>query len=217
MPQGVYSFHDPHDGTPRGGERFICAPGPMGWRYTGSGLPGPGGAGSGSSRTVDLTVDARGRPLRVELVARGWRVRGGTAAVDGAAGVLWVRGPADPDVAEEPVEGRAKAVGFAGRSPAFLVAAARLLGLAPGQSVRVRLVDLTEPVLAPHPCDQAWALTGIEEHPTPIGPLAVSRYEVADLATGVRGVVHLAGDVVLAAPGVELEELDGPPNRVWPG
>lgn len=213
MPNGVYSFHDPQDGTPSGGERFSCAPGPLGWRYTASALPVPGSAGSGSARTVDLTVDGRGRPVRVEVVAGGWRVRGGAAAVEGAAGVLWVRKPADPYAAEEPVEGQAKAVAFTGRSPAFLVAAARLLDLTPGQSVRVRLVDLTEPVLAPLLCDQAWALTEIEEHPTPLGPLPVSRYEVADLATGVRGVVHLAGDVVLAAPGVELEELDSPPNR----
>lgn len=204
MPSGVYSFHDPHDGTPLGGERFSCAPGPAGWRYTATALDG--------RRSVDLAVDSRGRPVRLEMVAGDWRVRGGATVVDGAAGVVWVRGAVDPALADQAVEGEARAAAFTGRSPAFLVATARLLGLAPGQSVRVRLVELTEPVLAPHPCDQAWALTGIEEHPTPAGPLPVARYEVADLATGVRGVVHLAGDVVLAAPGVELEELDGPPN-----
>ncbi|MDI2132969.1 hypothetical protein [Yinghuangia seranimata] len=210
MPSGRYSFHDPHDGTPLGGERFSCAPGPAGWRYTATAVDG--------RSSLDLTVDARGRPVRVEAVASGWRVRGGATVVDGAAAVMWVRAPAEPTPGTSGTEGEARAQAFTGRSPGFLVATARLLGLAPGQSVRVRLVELTEPVLAPHPCDQAWALTGIEEHPTPTGPLPVARYEVADLATGTRGVVHIAGDVVLAAPGVELEELDTPPNlSVTPG
>lgn len=209
MPTGRYSFHDPHDGAPLGGERFRCAPGPAGWRYTASGEDGRGG--------IDLTLDARGRPVRLDVSAGGWRVRGGATVVDGAAGVAWIRVPADPAqaaAAPVPAEAEARAVAFTGRSPAFLVATARLLGLTVGDSVRVRLIDLTEPSLAAHPCDQAWALTGIEEHPTPTGPLPVARYEVADLATGTRGVVHLAGDVVLAAPGVELEDLEGPPNFV---
>ncbi|MEU8138915.1 hypothetical protein [Streptodolium elevatio] len=204
MPSGVYSFHDPTDGTPLGGERFSCAPGPAGWRYTATASDGRG--------SIDLTLDARGRPVRAEVVAGDWRVRGGATVVDGAAAVAWVRAAVDPSLVDTAVEGDAKTPAFTGRSPAFLVATARLLGLAPGQSVRVRLTAFTDPVLAPHPREEAWALTGIEEHPTPSGPLPVARYEVADLATGVRGVVHLAGDVVLAAPGVELEELWSPPN-----
>jgi hypothetical protein len=177
MPSGAYTFFDPHSGDALGGERFSCAPGPAGWRYR--------AVGDGDGRVTDVTLDARGRPVRVE---------------------------ADPEDGGEAVEGEAKAQAFTGRSPAFLVGTARLLGLTVGASVRVRLVDLSEPTLAPMTCDQGWALTEIEEHPTPAGPLPVARYEVADLATGERGVVHLAGDVVLSAPGVELEELDGPPN-----
>lgn len=204
MPGGVYSFYDPHDGTASGGERFSCAPGPVGWRYVANALTGSG--------STDITLDARGRPVRVEVTAGGWRVRGGAAAVDGVAGVLWVRGPADPASGAEPVEGESRAVAFTGRSPGFLIATARLLSLIPGQSAKVRLMELTEPALAPLPSDQAWALTGIEEHPTPTGPLPVARYEIADLTTGERSVVHVSGDVVLSAPGVELDELDGPPN-----
>ncbi|MCF2532708.1 hypothetical protein [Yinghuangia soli] len=204
MPSGAYTFFDPHSGDALGVERFSCAPGPAGWRYR--------AVGDGDGRVTDVTLDARGRPVRVEAFAHGWRVRGGAAVVDGAAAVMWVRGPADPEGGGEAVEGEAKAQAFTGRSPAFLVGTARLLGLTVGASVRVRLVGLSEPALAPMTCDQGWALTEIEEHPTPAGPLPVARYEVADLATGERGVVHLAGDVVLSAPGVELEELDGPPN-----
>jgi hypothetical protein len=53
----------------------------------------------------------------------------------------------------------------------------------------------------------------VEEHATDEGPLRVERYEVADLATAERRVVHLAGDVVLEAPGLELADLESPPNQ----
>jgi hypothetical protein len=55
-------------------------------------------------------------------------------------------------------------------------------------------------------------MTTVEEHPTESGPLPVERYETADLASGQRAIVHLVGDVVLAAPGIELETLDTPPT-----
>ncbi|MFI6986613.1 hypothetical protein ACIBSV_49850 [Embleya sp. NPDC050154] len=195
MPSGSYSFHDPHDGTPLGTERFSCAPGPIGWRYTGSG--------------IDLTLDARGRPLRLEALAGGWRVRGGATVVDGTAGVVWLRAAADPTLDVPATEAEAKAAGFTGRSPAFLIATATLLNLAPGGTARLRLIALTEPVLAAHTVDQSWTLAAVETH----DGLIVERYEVDDLATGDRAIVHLSGDVVLAAPGIELETLDTPPNR----
>jgi hypothetical protein len=194
MPSGTYSFHDPHDGTALGEERFSCAPGPLGWRYTGSG--------------VDLTLDARGRPLRLEAQAGGWRVRGGATPVDGAAGVVWLRTAADPTLDVPGVEHQAKAAGFTGRSPAFLIATATMLDLSPGGSARLRLISLTEPVLAALTVDQSWTLAAVETH----DGLVVERYEVDDLATGDRAVIHLSGDVVLAAPGIELEALDTPPN-----
>jgi alkylhydroperoxidase family enzyme len=36
----------------------------------------------------------------------------------------------------------------------------------------------------------------------------VARWEAADLATGERAVVQVAGDVVLEAPGARLVDLD---------
>lgn len=201
MPAGLYSHHDQHDGTLLGYERFSCAPGPAGWRYAAELLAPDGQTAAGS---VDLTVDRLWRPVRVEVRAGGWSVRGGSTGGE----VVWVRtGPGGAEARE----GSARAAGFTGRSPAFSVAIARMLALAEGGSTRVPLVALTEPVLAPRTLDEGWGLTGTESHPTPTGSLAVERYEVADLATGDRRVVHLAGDVVLASPGVELEELDGPP------
>lgn len=51
-----------------------------------------------------------------------------------------------------------------------------------------------------------------EAHTTDNGPLTVDEYQVTALDTGERSTVHIAGDVVLAAPGVELEDLQTPPS-----
>ena len=201
MPRGRYSFYDTHDHTPLGEEHFHCAAGTSGWRYTAR-TTTPNGQDSGS---VDLTIDDLGRPIRLELHAGGWQVRG--AALDG---VTWVR--TDP-TGEHAQEGNAAAHAFTGASPAFLVATARLLRLSPGApATRVRLVALTSPVLAPRTLDQSWALTDRTAHATDNGPLVVDEYQVSDLHTGEQSTVHLAGDVVLAAPGIELEDLESPPS-----
>ncbi|MDH6226642.1 MULTISPECIES: hypothetical protein [Streptomyces] len=201
MPTGRYLLHDPYDHRPLGEEHFQCAPGPTGWRYV-SRLLTPEGDHRGS---VDVTLDDLGRPLRVELRAGGWQVRG--AALEG---VTWVR--TDP-TGEHATEGNVPAHAFTGTSPAFLVATARLLrpGLA-GAPVRVRLVAFTDPVLSPLTVDRTWALTGSETHTTDSGPLVVDEYRITDLDTGEQHTVHLAGDVVLAAPGVELDDLRSPPS-----
>ncbi|MFF0753571.1 hypothetical protein [Streptomyces sp. NPDC004267] len=201
MPRGRYSLHDPHDHTPLGSEHFNCAPGPSGWRYV-SQIISPSGEPAGS---VDLAIDELGRPIRLELNAAHWQVRG--AALDG---VTWVR--TDP-TGTHADEGNVRAHAFTGTSPAFLVAISRLLRLTPDSpETRVRLVAFTDPVLAPLTVDQSWALVNSEAHATDNGPLIVDEYQVSALDTGERHTVHIAGDVVLAAPGVELEELDTPPN-----
>ncbi|MFC5722208.1 hypothetical protein ACFP1Z_18755 [Streptomyces gamaensis] len=209
MPRGRYSLHDPHDHTPLGEEHFHCATGPSGWRYvsqltTPSG-DGGGGAGGEPAGSVDLTLDALGRPLRLQLHAGNWQVRGG--ALDG---VTWVR--TDP-TGEHATEGNVPAHAFTGTSPAFAVALSRMLRLAPGEGAkRVRLVAFTAPVLAPRTLDQSWALVDRTAHPTDNGPLTVDEYRVDDLQTGERHTLHIAGDVVLSAPGIELEDLDSPPS-----
>jgi hypothetical protein len=201
MPRGRYSLHDPHDHTLLAEEHFQCAPGPTGWRYV-SQLTTPSGDHAGS---VDLALDELGRPIRLELHAANWQVRG--AALDG---VTWVR--TDP-TGTHATEGNVRAHAFTGTSPAFLVATARLLRLTPSSSAtRVRLVAFTEPVLAPRTVDQSWALIAREAHPTDNAPLIVDEYQVTALDTGEPHSVHIAGDVVLAAPGVELEDLESPPS-----
>ncbi|MDH6130583.1 hypothetical protein [Kitasatospora sp. GP82] len=206
MPNGRYSLHDTHDHVLLGEERFSCAPGPAGWRYVSKTY----GSDGGVIGTTDLTLDSRSRPLRLELRAGGWQVRGG--AVDGVA---WVRADAADPAGEQAAEGHDRAHAFTGSSPAFLIATARLLRLAPGANARVRLVAFTEPVLAPRTLDQGWLLESVETHQTDSGPLLVEQYQVADLETGEQQIVHLAGDVVLSAAGIELEELESPPNA-WP-
>jgi hypothetical protein len=201
MPRGRYSLHDPHDHTSLGDEHFHCATGPSGWRYV-SQTTTPSGDPAGS---VDLTLDELGRPVRLELHAGDWQVRG--AALNG---ITWVRTDPTGDHAQE---GNVAAHSFTGMSPAFLVATARLLRPAPGgPAVRTRLVALTPPVLAPRTLDQAWSLTATEAHPTDNGPLTVENYQVTALDTGEQYPVHIAGDIVLAAPGIELEELESPPS-----
>ncbi|MEU9446662.1 hypothetical protein AB0D42_38725 [Streptomyces sp. NPDC048304] len=201
MPRGRYSLHDPHDHTPLGEEHFQCAPGPSGWRYV-SRLTDPAGTQRGS---VDLALDDLGRPIRLELHAGEWQVRG--AALDG---VTWVR--TDP-TGTHANEGNVRAHAFTGTSPAFLIATARLLRLTPSSdATRVRLVAFTDPVLAPRTVDQSWALVNSEAHATDNGPLIVDEYQVTALDTGERHTVHIAGDVVLAAPGIELEDLESPPS-----
>lgn len=124
--------------------------------------------------------------------------------------MTWVR--TDP-TGTEATEGNVRAHAFTGTSPAFLVATARLLRLTPDASAtRVRLVAFTDPVLAPRTVDQSWALISRETHATDNGPLTVDDYQVTALDTGEQHAVHLAGDVVLAAPGVELEHLESPPS-----
>jgi hypothetical protein len=201
MPRGRYSLYDPYDNTPLGEEHFSCAPGPSGWRYTAQATT-PTGDHLGS---IDLTTDTLGRPIRLELHAAGWQVRG--ACLDG---LTWVR--SDPDGLHAR-EGNARAHAFAGTSPGFLIATARLLRLTPGApATPIRLVAFTAPVLAPRTVDHSWALLNTETHATDAGTLPVDNYAITDLQTGERHAAHIAGDVVLAAPGIDLEDLDTPPS-----
>ncbi len=78
---------------------------------------------------------------------------------------------------------------------------ARLLGLQVGATAQVPLVRLSG-ALGALTVHEGWGRTaGVEE---------AERYEVADLGTAVRREVHLVGDVVVAADGVELASLTRP-------
>ncbi|MEV4253685.1 hypothetical protein AB0J52_11010 [Spirillospora sp. NPDC049652] len=89
---------------------------------------------------------------------------------------------------------------------------ATLSALPGGAAVDVRLVRVTGLALATLTEAWRWRLASVARHETDSGSLPVEQYEVTDLATGEVHHVHLAGDVVLDAPGIELIELDTPPN-----
>jgi hypothetical protein len=110
---------------------------------------------------LHLQVDADGVTSRLHAEGGGWVLRGG--CVGGS--VLWRRGD---------VEHEAQALGFTGDAPAYDVAVALRLRLDVGERRRVRLVEVTEPVLATRLVDLEWS------RPAP------GRWVVVDLATGER-------------------------------
>jgi hypothetical protein len=115
---------------------------------------------------LHLQVDAGGVTTRLHVEGGGWVLRGG--CVGGS--VLWRRAAMEG----EGTEGEAGALGFTGASPAYDVAVALRLRLAVGERRRVRLVEVTEPVLATRLVDRQWS------RPT------ADRWVVDDLATGER-------------------------------
>ncbi|WP_433227639.1 hypothetical protein [Actinomadura formosensis] len=175
-------------------ERFQCAPGPGGWRYVSRRSDGV---------RVDLVVDARWRQIRVEVVTPQWWIRGGLTGPE----VTWVRA-----AGETGTEHGERAAGFLGDSPAFPISIARSLDLAEGGQADVRLVHLTGVSLSALTSMWRWRHTGTSIYETETAPLPVHEYEVTDLSTGEVSVIHLAGDVLLAAPGIELTDLETPPN-----
>ncbi|MFG2002375.1 hypothetical protein ACGFNU_24800 [Spirillospora sp. NPDC048911] len=191
MPRGTYLHLDEELE-----ERFQCAPGAGGWRYV---------AERSDGVRLDLVVDGRWRQIRMELVAPDWWIRGGVTGHE----LAWVRAASGAETATEHGE---RAAAFIGESPGFLVAVGRTLRLQKGERADVRLVRLSGPALSALTGSWRWRLAEIEAHETETGPLPVERYEVTDLATGEVEMVHLAGDVVVAAPGIELAELGAPPN-----
>jgi hypothetical protein len=189
VPNGTYLHLEPDLE-----ERFQCAPGAGGWRYVGERADG---------MRVDLVVDSRWRQIRVELTGPLWWLRGGVIGRE----LVWVRGGG-----EEAAEHGAQAIGFLGESPGFLVAVSRTLGLEPGGHADVRLVQVTGTALSALTVDRRWRLAEITAYETETEPLPVARNEVADPATGETQAFHLAGDVVMDAPGIELTALESPPN-----
>lgn len=195
MPAGVYLVE-----TDEGEllERFTCAPGPAGWRYTATQHDR---AGARLGR-VDLVVAAAGPVWRLELERGERTVRVGL--VGGEA--LWSRDGTDSRTAADLL---------AGDSPALLVAAARTsappAGHPPAGKGRRGVLRVGGPALAPLVAAEQWEPGGEQQQ----DGVVVERWGVGDLATGEVRVVAVAGDVVVAVDGprrVDLLELDGPPT-----
>jgi hypothetical protein len=116
---------------------------------------------------LHLGVDASGVTTRLHVDGGGWVLRGGCVG----ARVLWRRAAA---AGGEAAEGEAVALGFTGPSPAYDVAVALRLRLDVGEVRRLRLAEVTEPVLAVRVVDRQWSRPGHQ------------RWVVDDLATGER-------------------------------
>ena len=126
----------------------------------GAGGAGPGGGGVGVVvGRLELVVAPA---VRLHVEAGGWVLRGGVVGRE----VLWRRGSE---------EHQAVADGFTGAGPAYALALRPLLADGPR---RLRLVEVTGPVLATRLVDQEWAAT-------PGGVV------VRDLATGERRTLTL--------------------------
>ena len=129
-------------------------------------------------RGDEVEVHADGR---VRLVLDGWELRGGRVGDR----LHWVRG-------ED--EHTAVAAGFTGSSPVWDLSTAAALALAVGESRTLVQVELTGPVGAALTVRRAWSRTA--------GPEAdVDRFEVADLDTGERSVVHVSAGVLVSREG----------------
>lgn len=121
---------------------------------------------SAGGRVVARLTLVVGEQVRLHAEAGGWVLRAGTVGPD----VLWRRGDEERE---------AVADGLTGPSPAYDLVLAGRLGLTVGGQRRVRLLAVTEPVLATRLVDEQWSRP------------ADRMYEAVDLATGERRVVDL--------------------------
>jgi hypothetical protein len=170
-----------HDG-PYAVERFRLTGDQDRWSWTATREEPDTGAPLGR-----LEVHADGATLRVHAEAGGWVLRG--AASGGQ--VVWRRGDEERTAAAD---------GFTGSSPAYLVAAAARAAAGP---VRLRLVEVTEPVLATREVLQDWSAG----QPEVRVDVELVGHRWSDPATGEGGPVWLSGGLVLAAPGARLLSL----------
>ncbi len=147
-------------------------------------------------------MDARWRQIRVELVTSEWWLRGGLTGPE----LAWVRA-----AGETGTEHGERAMGFVSDSPGFLVAIAHSLGLDEGAQTDVRLVQVSGTSLSALTIVRRWRLAGTSTYQTDTTPLAVQEYEVADLA-GRSGDDPRGKRCPAGRPGIELTDLESPPN-----
>ena len=173
-----------HDG-PYAVERFSCSREASGdadrWRWTATREDPRTGAPLGR---LELHRDRAA--LRLHVEAGGWVLRGAA----GSGEVVWRRGSEERTAAAD---------GFTGSSPAHLIVAS---ALAAGP-VRLRLVEVTEPVLATREVLQDWTAG----EPEVRDDVRLVSHRWSDPATGDGGPVWLSGGLVLAGPGVRLLSL----------
>ena len=171
MPSGAVVLSG-HEG-PYAVERFSCTDDADGWSWAAVRSDPATGAPLGR---LWLQVCPAGVTRRLHVEGGGWVLRGGCVGDE----VLWRRGEQ---------EGELVGSGFWGTSPAYAGAAVRRLRLAVGETRRLRLLAVLDPVLSLRTVDTAW--TRLDD----------DRWHVDDLATGERRSLTVRGGSVLAGTG----------------
>jgi len=177
VPRGEYAITDGRAAV----ERFMSAPGPMGWRYHAT----RDDAGGGST-TFDVSVDRDGRPVRVRIesaahtltvIARGERFEG----------------ERDGELVEGPLPGPV-VFGSPGSDAVLLHRLA--------SSATVRALRVDPATLTLHEVELRCERRGDEQVATPAGMFDAARWR-----TGGR-TIWLAGSTVVAADGVVLRAYE---------
>src|SRR5512135_2961316 len=184
MPSGLYRLFDT-SGAQRATEQFRCAPGPAGWRYF-STVQHPAG-----TTNVDLSVDAGWRPVRVRIQTPDHHL-----ILSARGGLL------DDELLQVALDPGVVTVDFP--SPCFPLATARRLG-ADGE-IDALTIDSESliPVLERHRYEAGEE----EEVATPVGRFAARVWRHIAPRPRFSRPLWIAGDVVVAADGVELVAYD---------
>lgn len=189
------------NGNPVGTEEFRCAPGPAGWRYFSTietSDPEP------HRETVDLVVDDRWLPVRL-------RVDTGFHRIDLAAEETRLTGVRDGEPVEIPWKRR---LDLDYLSPSFNAVTANRLG----RTEEIEVVFFDPVTCEPHLEGQRYELLSEEDMvETPVGRFAASRWQYTGLRSGFTRQLWVAGDVVVAYPGLfELAAFDPGPRGPFP-
>ncbi len=199
MPDGTYALVDAR-GRRLGVEEFRCGPGPAGWRYVSeieTVDPTP------HRETVDLTVDASWRPVRMRVETAGHSL---LLQADGGRMVGHRDGrPLELDLPED------RELDY--RSPAFNAVTARRLGRTAEFGVWYFRPATIEPV----PMRQRYEHRGEETVETPAGRFRATRWGYEAIGTGFASEFWTAGDVVVRYLGyLELERYEAGASGVAP-
>ncbi|HJT37572.1 MAG TPA: hypothetical protein VJ818_04035 [Actinomycetota bacterium] len=167
-------------------EQFRCAPGPMGWRYF-SQVRSDAGV-----TNVDLSVDAAWRPVRVRIQTPVHHL------------LLSARGPSvlDDEQLDVTFDPETTTIDFP--SPCFPLATARRLG-GTGEIVAIA-IDIET---LRHSSERHRFEAGDEQEiATPAGRFVARAWRHVAARPGFSRALWIAGDVVVAADGLELAAYD---------
>lgn len=202
MPRGRYSLHDPHDHTPSAKNTSTAHRDPRaGATSPRSPLPPASTPAPSTSRSTSSAVPSVSNctPRAGGCAPPHSKASPGSVPTPPATKPPKAMSPPTPSPVLPPLS--------SSRSPACSASLPRPRDPRPPRGLHGSCTG-------PRTVDQSWALLRSEAHATDNGPLTVDEYQVSALDTGEQHTVHISGDVVLAAPGIELEDLETPPSAL---